>query len=945
MSAADATPTLHRRAFLERMGAALAAAGLPACPGQDPPERIVPYARQPELLVPGTPLYFASSVALGAHAYGVLVETHEGRPTKIEGNPGHPASLGATDALGQALVRDLYDPERSTGVLHRARASTWPAFLRDAGAWLGRDARVALLTGATTSRTLTDAIARFQAAHPRSRWHVWEPVSRASAQAGLQQLLGASHAFHLRLDRARVALSLDDDLLTTCPGRLRHARHLAQRRRPGLGLDALRLYTIESFPTLTGAMADHRRSARVTDIPRLAHGLVRALLGDDPGDPWLTAAAADLRAAGRAGLVTAGLNQPPLVHALAHAANHALAASGETIVYTPRLERGPDDPLASLRALVGAIDRNEVDALLILDVNPVLDAPADLDLAAAIARVPICVYLGPRRDETGEHCEWQLPLAHPLEAWADARADDGTLGLSQPTIRPMYGGLTPAELLTTLLGDPTAGRDLLERAWRGVIDPDRWPAAIHDGYLPPDAAPVATTLAPGVLAALLATPPPEAPPEDSLVLAFRPDPVAWDGRFAHNPWLQELPRPITRLVWGNAAFLAPATATALGLAHEDRVRLTLGERSVEAPLFVLEGHPPGQVTVHLGNGRRTPGAGAGVGFDAYPLRTSDALWSAPGARLQGLGGRVPLIHHHHLALERGDEYARMATRQAHAERGALAFAGEGPPDPPGQHPPSLHPTRPLGAHAWAMTIDLNACIGCGACVIACQAENNIPTVGPAQAAADRVLHWIRIDTYRSGAGPHARWRFQPVPCMQCEHAPCEVVCPTGATQHSDDGLNDMVYNRCIGTRYCANNCPYKVRRFNFFKYADAEPVTLRLQRNPDVTVRTRGVMEKCTYCVQRIRGAEIAAIREARDLRPGEVVTACQAACPAAAIRLGDLAQPGDPILAERREPRAYALLSELGTRPRTTYLGRLDHPNPALVDPHDDPHDDEGEG
>ncbi|MCY1060607.1 4Fe-4S dicluster domain-containing protein [Nannocystis sp. SCPEA4] len=913
-----------RRAFLQRSLAGLAAAGLGGCLKRDPPERIVPYARQPEYIVPGVPLFFASAFTLDAHAYGILVETHEGRPTKIEGQPEHRASLGATCPFGQAMVRELYDPRRSTGVRHGGAPSSWPAFLRAARAQLASGRRVAVLTPPTSSRMLQLGATRLAARCPGLRWYAWSPLAREQVHAGLHQLFGVPLACHLRLDRARVVLSLDDDFLFTDPGRLRHARALAQRRRAELGPDdALRLYALESFPGLVGAAADHRQAARVVDIPGRARDLLRGLLGDHVDDPWLAAAIADLKTAGPDALVTAGPHQPAQVHAMVHAANHLLGAAGRTVVYTARLERQPTGPEHSLAALVDAIARRELDALFILDCNPVYDAPADLDVAAALASLPFTAHLGLYCDETGQRCAWHLPLAHALEAWGDAAADDGEVTLSQPTIRPLYDGLSAPELLAVLADDPAQGRDLLERTWSDLTPTGGdvatwWRAAIHDGRLPGVAPTVSPAVAPAVLATLLSEHVPEDTSDDSLVLAFRPDPSAWDGRFGLDPWLQELPRPITRLVWGNAAFVAPATAARRGLVHGELSRLTVAGRSVDAPVYVLPGHPEQQLTVHLGHGRRAPEPGAG--FDAYRLRTRDAPWAARAVEIEPLGQSGSLVVDRHRGGEDqpGDEYARWLPRGEVAQLPS-----------PDLRPVSLHPTREFDEHAWAMTIDLNACIGCNACVIACQAENNIPTVGAAEAARDRMMHWIRIDTYADERGEGPRWRFQPVPCMQCEHAPCEVVCPTGATQHSHDGLNDMTYNRCFGTRYCSNNCPYKVRRFNFFNYVAGDAVTLRLQRNPDVTVRTRGVMEKCTYCVQRIRGAEIAAHREGRSM--GAVVTACQGVCPARAIDFGDLAREDDPIHAQRQAPRAYALLAELGTRPRTSYLARLHTPNTAL--------------
>ncbi|MCB9734033.1 MAG: 4Fe-4S dicluster domain-containing protein [Deltaproteobacteria bacterium] len=913
---ADDDGMLTRRAFLERSAAALAAAGLAGCPSGDPPERILPYARMPEHIVPGRPLFYATAVATtGAIASPLVVETHEGRPTRVDGHPEHPATRGASDAFAQALVRDLYDPGRSSGVRRGGAASSWSAFYGAAAAALAAgDGAVALLAPPTTSRTLADAIARFTARFPRARWYGWAPVPEEPAAGGA--------ALDPSLAAARAVLTLDDDLLAWSPGRLRHARELAARRAAHLAPgDALRLWAVESFPTITGAMADHRRVARVDAVPALAEAVVTGLAGGAVAEPGLAAAVADLRAAGPAGLVTAGPQQPAVVHALARRANALLGAVGKTARYAPPAAFAA--PGGGRAELVAAIGRGEVGAVLVLGGNPVYDGPADLDVAGALARVPFTAHLALRVDETGLACDWHLPLAHPLEAWGDARAEDGSTVIAQPTITPLYGGQTAAEVLTALSGDVARGRDLVERALGAAgVAPGGWDAVIEAGVVRPPAGlvppPPAEAAAPGRAPRPLAAP---------LVLAFRPDPTAWDGRFGHHPWLLELPRPITRQVWGNAAFLSPETAVAHGLAHGDLVAIARGARRVEAVVYVLPGVPDGQVTLHLGLGRRSGGAGAGIGADAYALRTTDALWVASDVTLTPTGERGrPILTQAHTELGEVPP-AREATRRAVAERGRAAFFPEGPPHAPDEPQPTLYEERPRRSPSWGMSIDLNACVGCNACVVACQSENNVFTVGPEEAARGRTMHWLRVDTYRADDG---RWRFQPVPCMQCEHAPCEVVCPTGATQHATDGLNDMVYNRCVGTRYCSNNCPYKVRRFNFFRYEDPAAV-VALGRNPDVTVRTRGVMEKCTYCVQRIRAGSRVRPGQDTPVADGAVKTACQVACPADAIVFGDLADPDAAVTRSRADARSYALLHELGTRPRTTYLGRLAHPSEAL--------------
>jgi molybdopterin-containing oxidoreductase family iron-sulfur binding subunit len=932
-----------RRRFLKLMGASLAMAGV-ACTRQ-PLETIVPYVQQPEEIVPGRPLTYATAMPLGGYGFGVLAEAHMGRPTKIEGNPDHPASLGATSAFMQASVLSLYDPDRAQTVRHLGEIRPWGDFLEALRAAIEaqrpeRGAGLRLLTRTVTSPTLAAAIAALRESLPEMRWHQHEAASRDAARAGARLAFGVPVETRYRLEQADVILALDADLLGAGPGHLRYAREFSRRRRvDGGGATRNRLYVVESMPTSTGAMADHRLPLRSSDVEAFAEAVAAAVgasargEGGGPRD-WIAAAARDLRNHRGRSAVVAGDGQPPRVHALAHAINEALGNAGRTVVHTDAVEAEPVDQIGSIRDLVRDMSDGRVRLLVILGGDPAFDAPADLGFAAAMDRVGLRVHLADHDDETAARCHWSIPRAHYLESWGDVRAFDGTASILQPLIEPLWGGRTDAEIVAVLAGRPTArAHDLVREHWAPRLGPGfeaAWRRALHDGLVRGTELPArSVAVSPGWDRG--AGPAPRAGAGD-LEIVLRPDPTIWDGRFANNGWLQELPKPITRLTWDNAAIVSPATAGRLGVASEDVIELRVGGRAVRAPVWVQPGHAGGSVTVHFGYGRRRAGRVAeGAGFDAYPLRAAAAPWFALGLEVARTGERYPLactqIHH---AME-GRDLVRAADLAHFREHPDFArHIGH----EPGPEETLYPPDHPRGDYAWGMSIDLNACIGCGACVVACQAENNIPVVGKEQVAVGREMHWLRVDRYYEGDLDNPRVLHQPVPCMHCENAPCELVCPVGATVHSSEGLNDMVYNRCVGTRYCSNNCPYKVRRFNFFNFHPDVAPTLKMLANPDVTVRGRGVMEKCTYCVQRINGARITARREDRRIRDGEVVTACQAACPAEAIAFGDIGDPASDVARRKADPRSYGILTELGTRPRTTYLAAVRNPNPALAGP-----------
>jgi molybdopterin-containing oxidoreductase family iron-sulfur binding subunit len=947
-----------RRSFLKLMGASLALAGFTACTRQ-PAEKIVPYVRQPEEIVPGRPLYFATAMALGGVATGLLVESHEGRPTKIEGNPQHPGSLGATDVFAQAAILDLYDPDRSQTLLNLGEIRPWTRFLGAMRSVLSAQqplggSGLRILTESVSSPTLAAQIRDLLNRYPNARWHQWDPVSSDNGRAGTRLAFGQYVGCQYRFDRADLVLAIDADFLTSGPGCLRYARDFAGRRRPEQAASMSRLYAIETAPSPTGARADHRLPMRPRDIEAAARQIAMnvGVPGLGPGAAstlpeatlrWAAAVARDLLANRGRGIVLAGEGQPPTVHALAHAMNATLGNAGATLVYTDPVEAEPIDQLQSLRDLTRDMRAGDVAALIVVGGNPVYTAPVDLQFSEAMNNVPFRVHLGLYDDETSAACHWHVPEAHFLESWSDARGYDGTVSIVQPLIAPLYGGKSAHELLAATSDRPersaydvvrahwTAGKPAtpeFEAAWR------RW---LHDGVIPNTAyAPRTISIAPGALAVA-----PQESARAGFDIAFRNDPSVLDGRFANNGWLQELPRPITKLTWDNAVLVSPATAAGLmgrrtesfggGEVVSDVVEIRHRGRTLRGPLFAVVGHADDCLTVHMGYGRTRGGRlSNGAGFDANAIRTADAPWVDAGAEVVRTGDRYSLactqVHH----LMEGRNLVRAVTREEFVRDPRSVHESPGIE----QAPPrtlTLYPDWEYEGYKWGMAIDVNACIGCNACMIGCQAENNIPIVGRDQVLRGREMHWIRVDSYYRGEEGNPETYFQPVPCMHCENAPCEPVCPVGATVHSHEGLNDMVYNRCVGTRYCSNNCPYKVRRFNFLLYQDWDTPSLKLARNPDVTVRSRGVMEKCTYCVQRINAAKIESEKEDRPVRDGEIVTACQQACPADAIVFGNLNDPDSRVARLQAEVRNYALLGELNTRPRTTYLAAVRNVNPEL--------------
>ncbi|MEE9563237.1 MAG: TAT-variant-translocated molybdopterin oxidoreductase, partial [Thermoanaerobaculia bacterium] len=927
---------VSRRRFMQLMSASLALGGLTACTRQ-PLEKIVPYVEQPETLVPGRPLYFATSMTLDGVASGLLAESHMGRPTKVEGNPEHPASLGATDLLAQASVLSLYDPDRSQVVTNLDRIRSWSAFVDDTRLETLASARLRLLTGTITSPSLAALIQQVLSKYPQARWHQYDAVTRDNVLAGAEMAFGEVVATRYDFARADVVVALDADFLTSGPGAVRYARDFMSRRRAPAGhLEMNRLYAVESMPTATGTVADHRLPLRPSGLARFAAALAAVIgvpgatapAGSDVGSQgeWLRAVARDLQAHRGSSVVVPGDYASAEVHALAHAINSHLGNVGRTVIHTLPLAAAPEDQTGSLASLVDEMTAGEVDILVMLDCNPVYNAPVDLDFTSALRQVGRRIHLGLYQNETSEHCHWHVPAAHYLESWGDARAYDGTISLVQPLIEPLYDGKTVAEVLSVFTEEGSRpAHDLVRSHWQGALGEadfeSRWRQALHDGFIADSALPAKEvalrTAATAEATARIA----EANQiTDGVDLAFRPDPTIYDGRFNNNGWLQECPKPLTKLTWDNAALVSPALALEMGLENTQMVEVTVDDRMLEVPVWILPGHADGCMTIHLGYGRtRTGRVGSGSGFDAYRLRSSQAPWAVTGARIRKTERRYKLAStqlHSNIGLAPGPgeepgfgvegveakrrHLIRVGTLEHYRQEPDFAqHLGHAPPEGLSMYPPWEYP-----GYAWGLSIDLGACTGCNACVVACQSENNTPIVGKDMVAMGREMNWIRIDRYFEGEleQPDIHVHHQPVMCMHCEQAPCEVVCPVGATVHSSEGLNDMVYNRCVGTRYCSNNCPYKVRRFNFFKYNDTETPVLKLLRNPDVTVRTRGVMEKCTYCVQRINHARIEAEKEARQIRDGEILTACQQVCPTEAIIFGDINDPESKVSRAKAE-------------------------------------------
>jgi MoCo/4Fe-4S cofactor protein with predicted Tat translocation signal len=944
---------VSRRGFLKLMGSSLALAGMTACTRQ-PLEPIVPYVRQPEELVPGRPMFYATAFTLGGYATPLLVTSREFRPIKIEGNDRHPASLGGTDVYAQASLLDMYDPDRSQNVLYLGDISTWSTMVGalqgplSAQKTLG-GAGIRVLSRNFSSPTLADQMQQFQKAYPQAKWHFYEPVNRDNVYAGAQMAFGQPVETTYDLSKADVIVSLDADFLYGgFPGMTRYARDFANRRDPDSG-KMTRLYVIESTPSSTGAKADHRIGVKAAEVEAFARALSSSgatadfpAVGTGDAGEFVRAVVADLQNTRGASVVIPGDHQSPAVHALAHAINEKLGNVGKTVFYSDPVLANTASCNDSLKELVGDMRAGKVDLLVILGGNPVYDAPANFDFADALknTNIPLRVHFGLYQDETAELCHWHVNEAHYLEAWGDTKAYDGSVCIIQPLIAPLYNGKSAIEMTAFLAGQSQAnGYEVVQNYWKSKhssADFDMWwRKSVEQGFIDGTASqPKQVSAKSGNVTATSSS----APANGDIEINFRRDPSIYDGQFANNGWLQELPKPMTKLTWDNPVLISPKMAEQLKVQSKDMLKIELNGKSLDLPVWIQAGHPENSVTVYLGYGRRRAGrVGTETGFDVYPLRYSATPWIASGKVSKTSGTYILASTQGYQTMDAGtDNRAIVKTANLEEYKKEADFDGERPQDNETLYNETLRQEyAQKEPFAWGMTIDLNKCVGCNNCIIACQAENNIPVVGKDQVNRGRHMHWLRVDTYYQGDRQNPKAHFQPVPCMQCETAPCELVCPVGATTHSTEGLNDMIYNRCVGTRYCSNNCPYKVRRFNFFLFQDWETSQFKMMRNPDVTVRSRGVMEKCTYCVQRITHHRIdwerAATEQEKKTAIDTLETACQQSCPANAIVFGNISDPGTAVSKWKATSRNYGLLDDLNTRPRTTYLAEIRNPNPEL--------------
>ncbi|MDR3740891.1 MAG: TAT-variant-translocated molybdopterin oxidoreductase [Terracidiphilus sp.] len=949
---------VSRRGFLKVMGASMALAGLAGCTKQ-PDEPIYPYVKAPEDLVLGKPNYFTTAMPFAAGALPLLVKADQYRPIKIDGNPEHPYNKGTSDVFAQGSLLDLYDPDRSKHVTYRGETREWAEFaqaFREKVVASKDGTGVYILSSMVTSPTLARQWNAVQKAYPALRMVQYDP---AIAGTWLEGKGSTQYA----LADADVIVSLDADFLSGAayPGFHKLvADYAARRKNPAKGMN--RLYAVESSTTTTGMKAEHRLALRASEVPAFAAELARAVgvAGvDAPNYTWtaeqkkfLAALAKDLKANAGKSAVLPGLYQDASVAWLADAINATLGNTGKTVLHAADGGASvPSSQIDDMKALVADLNAGKVDWLVILNANPMYASPADLGFAGAFDKAKTVAHLGSHVDETGSIAHWHIPAAHALESWSDARAYDGTVSVVQPLIDPLYGGKTAHDVLQTLLDEPMlSAYEAVRQTQRDTIKGEfeaGWRKALHDGWI----ADTAYTQTTAVLKSASAPKIPVPAAKSAIEIIFRPDPNIYDGRWSNVGWLQELPKPVTNLSWDNAAIVSGATLTALKLEEDDIVELTVGSGKVLAPVIVAPGHPDNSVTVHLGYGRQAAGrVGSAAGFSAYLIRPTWAPFYATGAikKVDGKWGTAITKSHYqdhrsktfsgegngNNSLEANEALGprgiiRAATLEEFKANPHFAHEGEGRETP--EHDTTLFPNWSYPDNKWGMSIDMNSCVGCNACIVSCYAENNIPVVGKQQVRIGRNMQWLRIDTYFEGDLAAPRAHFQPMTCQHCENAPCEQVCPVGATVHTPEGLNTMVYNRCVGTRYCSNNCPYKVRRFNFLLYSDFETESLKLMRNPDVSVRSRGVMEKCSYCVQRISAAKIEADKENRAIRDGEIVTACQQACPASAITFGNLNDKASKVAQQQADGRTYQVLADLNTRPRTTYMAEVLNVNSEL--------------
>ncbi|MEZ4704918.1 MAG: TAT-variant-translocated molybdopterin oxidoreductase [Bdellovibrionota bacterium] len=936
--ASELSSPVSRRTFVQLMGASAGLAGMVAC--RMPKEKIVPYVKSPEHLVPGKPKYYATAMTLGTQSYGLLVESNNGRPTKIEGNPKHPSSLGATNSFAQASILSLYDPSRSKQPKKDQVEQTWETFASEwetlcAQAKKNQGAKIAILSQTYASPSLDHHRDVFLAAYPKASWVFFDGGEQSNESAALTHRSGGSLRTYLNLSKAQVVLSLESDFLGKDVDSVRHTKEFSKNRKIESTKDSMnRLYVVEQSYSLTGANADHRLpvpSSHIYDVlVTVAQQLNRlgASVASLPKakankteyqQSWISECAADLWAHRGQSLITVGKHQPKEVHALAAAINMSLGNQNKTVFYYKTL--GHESSVMDLHALSEKLQAGQIDTLVILGGNPVFEAPTRLNLASLISTIANTIHFSHQCNETTKVCHWHLPQSHELESWGDVTNVDGTRSLIQPLIQPLFQTKSRLEMWALLSSNQLrSGYDLLT-AFANQHGPSQnfWRKSLIEGVYNTGILPPMTPEVAGF---------PKVEPMEGIVVRFEHSSATFDGRFAENTWLQEAPDPMTKVSWENPALISPTMAKDLGVKNGQWISLETDHGQIEIPVWIMPGHARNSITVHLGYGREVANQNTkGVGFNVFPLRSLTSMNLTQVKNIKALSKVTTIASTQNHGSMEGRPLVRENTLEEFRKH--PEFAKEAVEHPPLKSLWKEHAYE--DGYQWGMSIDLTSCTGCNACTVACQSENNIPVVGKEQVINGREMNWIRIDRYFNGPEEDPMVVHQPVACVHCENAPCEQVCPVNATVHDDEGLNTMVYNRCIGTRYCSNNCPYKVRRFNFFNYTKDTPELMKMANNPDVTIRFRGVMEKCTYCVQRIAGAKQTAKIEDRKVVDGEITTACQQVCPADAIVFGDLSDPNSRVSKRKKLEQDYEMLAELNIKPRTSYLAQLRNPNPKM--------------
>ncbi len=987
-NATEMTDQVSRRSFLRVMGASIALAGFASC--RKPVQKILPFSKMPEDMVLGEPLFYATSMPFRGAVTGLLVENIEGRPRKVEGNGQHPSSNGGTNIYHQASILNLYDPDRSRSPIQNGEQSAIGDFVLFAEEhFADLEQPILFIDEANSSPTYQRLKEQILEEFPNAEWVTYEPFSDSNEIEGTQIAFGQRLRTVNHYDRANIIVSLDDDFMSPQHNvnSVEDSYKVAETRRVnGTEGEMSRIYAVENTFTSTGSFADHRLKVKTSQIPSFIYALAARLSEEVSGldafqgisnefsdSDWMNVLVDDLLNNEGNSILTVGSQYSPAVHAAVAAINVALGNVDSTVTYHELPYRDDRNETEAFQNAINELKAGTYTTAVLVGTDIAYTAPADLGITEALENVETKIHLSDYVTETSRLCNWHVNRAHYLESWGDGLSYTGQRSIIQPQIQPLFGGISEIELLDIILsGDGPAGYDRVQETWQNYITgdfEDGWEQILHDGIDPNSGFDSVSVSLTGNLSEAISDDQ-SGSSIDGLEIVIKPDNKLFDGRYANNGWLQELPESMTKVTWDNVALMSPATAVSLGIDPErsfssdevPMIRITANDTTIEIAAWVQPGHADDSITLTVGYGRENLGRVAdGVGVDTYPLRTSSNMFFQ-AAEVEETGSTYTIAcTQDHQSLE-GRDMIRTATLEEYKENPDFASYEEvhgyevpgleeaevdAEHDPKG--PISLFDETygPDSEPQWGMAIDLNSCFGCGVCTIACQAENNIPVVGKREVARRRVMHWIRNDRYYSGDEENPEAYHQPVPCMHCELAPCEQVCPVAATTHSEDGMNQMTYNRCIGTRYCANNCPYKVRRFNFFNYSKEylttgdDPEIIQMAMNPDVTVRFRGVMEKCTYCVQRVNKAKIEAKKETGSPRPkdGSVETACQQACPTNAISFGDISDRDSEVSQQKMDSRNYTMLQELNVRPRTSYLAKLSNPRTELKPSNNDTH------